>query len=174
MLANIKLASICSGVLILFFTAACSSHSSSLRNSTVKQKTTNSDTFQNQFLLAVNKARSRARKCGQKVFSAAPPLRLNKKLNAAAYQHSLDMAENQFLEHTSSNGETLVERMQDVNYSWNAVGENIAHNQRNIEQVIDDWLTSPGHCSNLMSSDYSHTGIAVVNKYWTQVYATPK
>ena len=174
MLANIKLASIFSGALILIFIAACSSQNNYLNKFTLKQNTTNSDRFQNQFLLAVNKVRSEARKCGQKVFSAAPPLKLNKKLNTAAYQHSLDMAENQFLEHTSSNGDTLVQRMQGVNYSWSAVGENIAHNQKNLGQVIDDWLSSPGHCSNLMSSDYSQTGIAVVNKYWTQVYAAPK
>jgi len=90
------------------------------------------------------------------------------------YKHSLDMSEHQFLEHTSSNGDTLVERMQGVNYAWRAVGENIAHNQKSIGQAIEDWLSSPGHCSNIMSSDYSQTGVAVVNSYWTQVYATPK
>ncbi len=84
------------------------------------------------------------------------------------------MSENQFLEHASSNGDTLVERMQDVNYVWSAVGENLAHNQKTIQQVIADWLASPGHCSNLMSSDYTQAGVAVVNRYWTQVYATPK
>ena len=84
------------------------------------------------------------------------------------------MSKHQFLEHTSSNGDTLVERMQDVSYLWSAVGENIAHNQNSIGQVIEDWLSSPGHCSNMMSADYTQTGVANVNKYWTQVYATPK
>ena len=84
------------------------------------------------------------------------------------------MSENQFLEHTSSNGDTLIERLHNVNYLWSAVGENIAHNQNSIKQVIDDWLSSPGHCSNLMSDVYTQTGVALVNKYWTQVYAAPK
>lgn len=174
MLTIFKLATLCFSVLILIFVIACSSYDKNLKKPTSEQSTATSDAFQIQFLSAVNKVRSRTRKCGQKVFSAAPPLRLNKKLTIAAYQHSLDMSDNQFLKHTSSNGDTLVKRLQDVNYSWSAVGENIAHNQKNIEQVIDDWLNSPGHCSNLMSSDYKQTGIAVVKKYWTQVYATPK
>ncbi|MEJ2115163.1 MAG: CAP domain-containing protein [Gammaproteobacteria bacterium] len=123
--------------------------------------------------MAVNNVRSKARMCGRKFFSAAPALDLNINLNKAAYKHSLDMYENQFLEHVSSNGNTLVERMQDANYSWNAVAENIAHNQKDIAHVIEDWLSSPGHCSNMMSADYTQTGVAQVNRYWTQVYAAP-
>ncbi len=126
------------------------------------------------FVAATNKARSKARMCGDKKFPAAPALALNNKLNQAAYLHSLDMYENQFLEHSSSNGNTLVERMRNESYSWRAVAENIAHNQKNIAQVIEDWLSSPGHCSNIMSADFTETGIAQVNRYWTQVYAAPK
>ena len=65
------------------------------------------------------------------------------------------------------------ERMQQIDYAWSAVAENIAHNQRTIAQVIQAWLSSPGHCSNLMSAEFTQTGVAVVNRYWTQVYATP-
>ena len=81
---------------------------------------------------------------------------------------------NKFLDHISSNGDTLADRAEKVNYKWRAIGENVAHNQRKIEQVLQDWLSSPGHCSNMMSSEYRHTGIAQVNWYWTQVYAAPK
>jgi len=99
---------------------------------------------------------------------------LNHKLSKAAQKHSQDMYRHQFLEHTSSNGDTLVERMKGVKYIWSAVGENIAHNQSSIGQVLDDWLGSPGHCSNIMSADYTQTGVANIHKYWTQVYAAPK
>ena len=140
----------------------------------VKSKSISSVQFEQQFLAEVNKVRAIARICGNKNYPAAPALILNSKLTSASYKHSLDMSENQFLEHASSNGDTLVERMQDVNYVWSAVGENFAHNQKTIQQVIADWLASPGHCSNLMSSDYTQAGVAVLNRYWTQVYATPK
>jgi len=130
--------------------------------------------FHHQFLQQVNIIRSKGRKCGKEFFPASSPLTLNGNLNQAALLHSQDMFKHQFLEHVSSNGDTLVERMHKANYVWRAVAENIAHNQKSIGQVIDDWLSSPDHCSNMMSAAYTQTGIANVNRYWTQVYATPK
>ena len=158
---------------ILVINAGCFTANKVVKHS-IPELAANNASFQQQFLTAVNSVRVKARKCGTSSFSAAPPLSLESKLNYAAYKHSLDMSENQFLGHTSSNGDTLVERMQNVNYLWSAVGENIAYNQKDIEQVIGDWLSSPGHCRNLMSHEYTQTGVALVNKYWTQVYAAPK
>lgn len=130
--------------------------------------------FHQQFLSQINAVRSKGRECGKKYFPATTALTLNRDLNHVAKMHSQDMFKHQFLEHISSNGDTLVERMQRVNYEWRAIAENIAHNQKSIGQVIDDWLSSPGHCSNMMSPAYTQTGIANVNRYWTQVYAAPK
>ena len=123
----------------LIFVPACASSLTTASNKYVENNNVSSlNQFQKAFLIAVNKVRSKARMCGRKYFSAAPALSLNINLNKVAYEHSLDMYENQFLEHVSSNGDTLVQRMQDANYSWSAVAENIAHNQKNITQVIED------------------------------------
>ncbi|MEM7400439.1 MAG: CAP domain-containing protein [Pseudomonadota bacterium] len=153
---------------------ACASSDTSGEKPRVKVKTVSATKFELRFIAEVNKVRAMPRTCGNKKFSAAAALALNAKLTLASYKHSLDMFENQFLEHVSSNGDTLVERLRDVNYDWSAVAENLAHNQKSIQQVIEDWLSSPGHCSNVMSSDYTQAGVAVVNGYWTQVYAAPK
>ena len=162
-------------VVYLVFVSACTSLSlSNSKEIDIKNKLSLELEFKFKFLDAVNKTRTQARICGDKYFAAAPALRLDNRLNKAAFKHSEDMFKHQFLEHTSSNGDTLVERMQDENYSWRAVAENIAFNQKSINQVIEAWLSSPGHCSNMMSADYTQTGIANVNRYWTQVYATPK
>ena len=158
----------------LLLISACATSSVSSQKPRVKNSSISSTHFESLFLIEVNKVRSIARFCGNKKYPAAPALTLNSKLSSASYKHSQDMSENQFLEHVSSNGDTLVERMHDVNYRWSAIGENLAHNQKTIQQVIEDWLSSPGHCSNLMSSDYTQAGVAVVNWYWTQVYGTPK
>ncbi len=169
-----------SPILFIVVSASCVSSGSPETEKISKTFTVNkNDSFQStnfhiQFLNQVNLARSEGRHCGQRFFPAAPQLSLNNVLNHAAYNHSNDMFEHQFLDHASSNGDTLVERMSSVDYSWRAVGENIAHNQNSIGQVIEDWLSSPGHCSNIMSADYTQTGVAQVNRYWTQVYATPK
>ena len=159
---------------ITLIITACAVPNADKKRDAVVVNASEANSIQQQFLIAVNNVRSKPRKCGQQKYSAAPALRLNNDLNRAAYKHSLDMYENQFLDHISSNGDSLVERMQQVDYLWRAVGENIAHNQKSIEQVIDDWLSSPGHCSNLMSEEYTETGVAQVKHYWTQVYATPE
>lgn len=159
-------------MLVSVVSCASSSSASSVERGNLKTPITTS--FHVQFLKQVNIVRSKGRECGKKFFPAAAPLTLNGNLNYAAQNHSQDMFKNQFLEHASSNGDTLVERMHAANYHWLAVAENIAHNQKSIGQVIDDWLSSPGHCSNMMSTAYTHTGVANVNRYWTQVYATPK
>lgn len=156
--------------MVLLVSCAPANHVSERKNTKVVQSTG----FEKLFLNKVNIVRAKARKCGDEYFPAAPALILNHTLSKAAHRHSQDMSKHQFLEHTSSNGDSLVERMQAVNYAWRAVGENIAHNQNSIGQVIEDWLSSPGHCSNMMSAEYAQTGVANVNKYWTQVYATPK
>jgi uncharacterized protein YkwD len=48
------------------------------------------------------------------------------------------------------------------------------------EVVVNGWLDSPGHCSNIMDTQYTEMGIAyLVNRksdagiYWTQVFARP-
>ena len=164
---------------ILIFSVSCSSQTAFVTQKNSKtsistNKSVKSTGFHNQFLNQVNIVRAKSRQCGKKFFPAVPPLSLHSDLIQAAYKHSQDMFKHQFLGHTSSNGDTLAERMGKVKYSWQVVGENIAHNQNSIRQVIAAWLSSPGHCSNMMSADYTQTGVANVNKYWTQVYAAPK
>ena len=130
--------------------------------------------LQDNFLNKLNKLRAKGRNCGNKYYPAAAPLVANNRLFKAARQHSIDMAKHGYLGHISSNGDTLVERLAEVKYIWQAIGENVAHNQRNIDEVLEDWLSSPGHCSNLMSAEYNQTGVAQKDWYWTQVYAAPR
>ena len=141
---------------------------------TATKQSRSTSALQQQFLFKLNKLRAQGRSCGDEYYPGVEPLTINDRLTKAAYLHSLDMSKHQFIDHISSNGDTLVERLDKVNYSWRAIGENVAHNQRTINQVLDDWLSSPGHCSNMMSADFHHTGVAHVNWYWTQVYASPK
>jgi uncharacterized protein YkwD len=129
----------------------------------------------------VNEARSKARKCGRTQFEAAPPLTLSARLNQAALIHSQDMANRKFFEHVGSDGSKVGDRVTRVGYTWRTAGENIAIGAQTPEAVVHGWLTSPGHCANLMSPAFTEMGIgyAVDPKseagiYWTQVFATPR
>ena len=133
-----------------------------------------------QVLSLVNEARSKPRKCGRTRYPAVPPLKLSAMLNRAALIHSQDMAKSDFFQHRGSDGSMVGDRVARVGYQWRAVAENIAIGAETAQAVVDGWLTSPGHCVNIMSPDYSEMGIAFVTDaksepgiYWTQVFARP-
>lgn len=129
----------------------------------------------------VNEARSQPRQCGDENFEAAVPLSWNCKLEAAARTHSEAMAEFEFFSHSGPDGLQVGERVRKKNYRWLAVGENIAAGQNSVDQVVDGWLSSPGHCSNIMSAEFTEMGAARIEEsgsqyspFWTQVFARPR
>ena len=100
---------------------------------------------------------------------------------ASARAHSEDMVELEFFSHTGPEGLGTGERVDERNYSWSAVGENIAAGQNSVDQVVGGWLSSPGHCANIMRAEFTEMGAARIeapgSKYsplWTQVFARPR
>ncbi|MBL3555293.1 MULTISPECIES: CAP domain-containing protein [Marinobacter] len=128
----------------------------------------------------VNEARSQPRQCGDEHFDAAEPLAWNCKLEEAALAHSEDMVGQEFFSHTGPEGVQMGERVLGSGYSWSAVGENIAGGQNSVDAVVDGWLSSPGHCANIMSTKFTEMGAAKAeergSRYspsWTQIFGRP-
>jgi uncharacterized protein YkwD len=96
------------------------------------------------------------------------PLRLNRKLSAAARRHSRAMARRHFFSHTSLGGASFVDRIRRTGYlsgahSW-SVGENIAYGSGRLStpRSIDRaWMNSPGHRANILSRSYRAIGIGI-------------
>lgn len=129
----------------------------------------------------INAARVRGRRCGRKTFTAATPLQQHADLDSAALVHAQDMAAHSRLGHGGSDGTMPADRVTRAGYAWSSVAENVAAGQTTVEEVVDTWLQSPGHCTNLMNPRYSETGVAyAVNPasdkgiYWVQVFAAPQ
>jgi uncharacterized protein YkwD len=129
----------------------------------------------------VNDARSLSRRCGDRLLTAAPPVRANTRLRSAAAAHASDMAERSFFSHTGSDGSLVSERAKRSGYAWRSVGENIAAGQMQAETAMLGWLKSPSHCANLMQPSYTEMGLAfAVNPqsesgvYWVQVFGRPE
>ncbi|RDB43210.1 CAP domain-containing protein [Halomonas sp. DQ26W] len=129
----------------------------------------------------VNEIRSEARQCGDETLEAAEPLAWSCRLAEAAETHSRDMAENEFFAHTDEDDVGVNERVNETGYDWMAVGENIAAGQADVDSVIEGWLSSPGHCANMMSDEFTEMGAAVVevdgsdySPFWTQVFGRPR
>ena len=90
------------------------------------------------------------------------------------------MAEHEYFDHTDRRGRGVPERARELGYRWRAIGENIAAGQGDEAAAVAGWVTSPGHCANLMDPGFTEMGAAyAVNGasrgkiYWTQVLGTP-
>jgi uncharacterized protein YkwD len=132
-------------------------------------------------LKLVNAARAKARTCGDRKFAAASPLAWNAVLGDAAFVHSRDMANQNYFSHEGKDGSQPGDRARRAGYKWRRIGENIATGQGSPQEVVAGWLSSPGHCVNIMNRDFTEMGAAyAVNSdsdttiYWTQVFGTPR
>lgn len=107
------------------------------------------------------------------------PLTYTYLLSQSALLHSLDMAENHFISHTGSDGSTLKQRILRLgNHDWVLLGENLAMGQRTPAQVINAWMSSPGHRENLLNHNFFEIGVAYIEgdvklpigSYWRAGY----
>lgn len=90
----------------------------------------------------------------------------SKSLDQYAQNHANFMLKKRKLRHSS------VSNIMKLGY--NNVGENIAWNQSDEEEVMNSWLWSPGHRANILSSQYDSIGCGVAydekNIYWCVVF----
>ena len=122
-------------------------------------------------LLAVNREREKV---------GAPPLKRNLMLQTSAQAYAADMKNRNFFSHESPEGETYRERIQRSGYgtitSENcecrsfslAFGENLARGQLTAEDVMDDWMASPGHRANILTERFIDIGIGIEGSSWVQ------
>lgn len=125
----------------------------------------------------VNEARSQGATCPSGPTPATHPLVWNDELALAARLHSLDMAEQGYFSHTSLDGRSPWDRIADAGYTGAAVGENIAAGSSTAAQAFGGWMSSDGHCRNIMSSDSNELGVGYAalesspwGHYWTQTF----
>jgi uncharacterized protein YkwD len=133
-----------------------------------------------QALQLVNDVRARGARCGERLFAPAPPLALSGTLAGVAFGHAADMAEHDYFEHRDLHGQSPADRVRAVGYREKLVGENIAYGPKTLEEVVQGWLDSPGHCENIMDPRFAEMGIAYASGrsgrhglYWVQVLAEP-
>jgi uncharacterized protein YkwD len=88
---------------------------------------------------------------------------LDDQLTAMAKRKANDMFTHQYFAHDSPSGVGVEELAARVGYDYLLVGENLAlGNFTSSAEIVQAWMDSPGHRANLLKSQYSHIGIAVV------------
>ncbi|MDR6998033.1 CAP domain-containing protein [Neobacillus niacini] len=96
------------------------------------------------------------------------PLLWDEKTAQVAYEHSKDMAENNDFSHTSKKFGSLSDRLKSAQVVYQTAGENIAANYIDGPEVVEGWLNSKGHRDSLLNTDFSHLGVGVYQKDYTQ------
>lgn len=131
--------------------------------------------MEQEILDLVNEERSRGANCGGEMMPPVGPLTMDAELQCAARMHSLDMAMQGYFSHNSPDGKGPKFRMDEAGYEGRTWGENIAAGSRNAEGTMNQWMNSPGHCSNLMSGSFAHIGVGYYpggeyGHLWTQTF----
>ncbi|MCS6798415.1 MAG: CAP domain-containing protein [Myxococcota bacterium] len=101
-----------------------------------------------------------------------PALVCDDALTRAARLHSKDMCDRDYFSHTSLDGRSFTDRIEEQGARYGAAGENIAWGQRTPAEVHAAWMSSPGHRSNILGRAYRRIGIGYWpcggSPYWTQ------
>ncbi|QFT88742.1 Cysteine-rich secretory protein family protein [Bacillus sp. THAF10] len=85
-----------------------------------------------------------------------------------AYFHSKDMRETNYFSHTSPTKGSLSDRLSEGEIPFRLAGENIAAKYVDGMAAVEGWLNSEGHRNTLLNKRFTHLGVGVSEKYYTQ------
>ncbi|XP_021959535.1 uncharacterized protein LOC110855430 [Folsomia candida] len=110
------------------------------------------------------------------------PLTYNSKLATAAQGHSDLMSRTGCFSHQCNGEDNVTGRIEQAGYSWSGLGENIAMGQTSCQDVMSDWMSSPGHRANILGQ-YKDLGCSLAScsscgggngYYWTCDFGSPQ
>lgn len=99
-------------------------------------------------------------------------LTYNWELSRVARIKSQDMRDNRYFSHTSPTYGTPFQMMKSFGIAYRSAGENIARGQRTPKMVVEAWMNSAGHRSNILNASFTEIGVGYVadGNYWTQMF----
>jgi uncharacterized YkwD family protein/spore coat assembly protein SafA len=103
------------------------------------------------------------------------PLTADWQLSRVARYKSADMRDKNYFSHTSPTYGDPFQMMKSFGISYKSAGENIAAGQNTPQKVVQEWMNSPGHRKNILSSSFTHIGVGYAEggsyrHYWTQMF----
>jgi uncharacterized YkwD family protein/spore coat assembly protein SafA len=124
----------------------------------------NVKTLEQQVIDLVNKQRAN---------NGLPALTANWELCRVARYKSQDMINKNYFAHQSPTYGSPFDMMEAFGIKFSAAGENIAYGQRTPQEVMNAWMNSPGHRSNILARNFNQIGVGVAKSangtyYWTQ------
>ncbi|KRQ87144.1 Chlorophenol reductase precursor [Caloramator mitchellensis] len=107
-----------------------------------------------------------------------PALKENWQLSRIARYKSQDMINKNYFSHISPTYGSPFQMIESFGIKFSAAGENIAMGQRTPQEVMNAWMNSPGHRSNILNPTYTQIGVGLAKDkagrcYWTQMFIKP-
>ncbi|PKM95208.1 MAG: serine protease [Firmicutes bacterium HGW-Firmicutes-1] len=136
-------------------TTAPNNNNNNTNNKDAANTNTNSTSLsaaEQQMVTLVNKAREE---------NNLPALKVDTTLANVARTKAKDMIDNNYFSHNSPTYGSPFDMMKSFSIKYIKAGENIAGNQT-VQAAHDALMKSPGHRANILSSDYTHIGIGIV------------
>jgi uncharacterized protein YkwD len=129
-----------------------------------------------QIVALVNRERARGAVCGNQRMRPAGPVQLDMQLTQAGQHHAQDMAWRNYFSHTGRDGRSPHQRIRATGHQARTTGENIAAGNATAEATMRQWMTSPGHCRNIMNPRYDRLGVGYAtgghySHYWVQKFS---
>ncbi len=99
-----------------------------------------------------------------------PPLTADLNLVEASRQHSMDMLARRFFSHQNPEGRSFMERLppaygarifQSGENIWTGSGYYPFNPQNLARMIMNSWISSPGHCKNILTPGFTHLGVGV-------------
>ncbi len=94
-----------------------------------------------------------------RVREGVPPIVYSEPLAQSSLHKAVDMAEKSYFEHVSPEGKKLKNFLHEVNYYYSVAGENLAVGFSSPEAMVNAWVESPTHFSNLIDPDFRDIGV---------------
>lgn len=93
-------------------------------------------------------------------------LETNQILESAAKLKAEDMAKKGYFSHTSPDGKSPWYFFEKAGYYYSSAGENLAIHFFDSQDLINTWLASPSHRSNILNKNFTETGTGVVRGFY--------
>lgn len=104
------------------------------------------------------------------------PLSMSSELLKVATVKSQDIVDHNYFSHTSPTFGGLRELLEYHSITYRRAGENLATGQKTPESVVNAWMNSEGHRTNIMNPEFNTIGVGIVaggmygGYTWTQLF----
>ena len=119
--------------------------------------------FEEEVIAQVNAAR---------ISAGCAPVIFDPRLEAAAVQHSEDMAKMNLLTHLGSDGSSVADRIAEQGYFGTVSAENIGRGYQDPDALMSAWNKSATHFANIVNCDLRVVGVGYVpaGSWWTATF----